>query len=273
MLFPVFLYAITNTTHLNVFAAWLVFFVLHILVYPSSNAYNSYMDQDTTSIGGIENPPPVPKEIFIVSIVFDLVALALSSYFLGMIPTVLLLLYIAMSRLYSFRGVRLKKYGLISFLIIGFFQGTLVYLITLFAVDTTFYENGAGDILPLIIAFLLPAAGYPISQIYQHEADQKDGVSTISMKLGIVGTFIFSGILFAILIFSLIYSFSYREHYIYIWVLLVLLLPAILFFNFWFLKVLKNNKEANYKNTMCMNLLGAIGFNLFFAFVLIYQQL
>ena len=36
--------------------AALIFVILHILVYPASNGYNSYMDRDEGSIGGLKNP-------------------------------------------------------------------------------------------------------------------------------------------------------------------------------------------------------------------------
>lgn len=271
MLFPVFLHAITYNSNLNFLAAGLVFFILHFLVYPSSNAYNSFMDQDTTSIGGIENPPPVPNEIFAVSLIFDLLALGLCAYFLGATTTLLLFSYIAMSRLYSYRGIRLKKYGVISFFIIGLFQGVLIFILTQTSIDHNYFSTQTVDFVALGIAFLLPAAGYPISQIYQHDADKKDGVTTISMKLGVIGTFIFSGILFGALLVLLLYQFAHN--YTYIGILLLFVLPAIVFFNIWFLQVLKNKDAANYKNTMRMNLLGALGFNLYFVFVFLHQQL
>jgi hypothetical protein len=41
------------------------------------------------------------------------------------------------------------------------------------------------------VASLFIGSVYPLTQIYQHEADKKDGVTTISYKLGYVGTFFF----------------------------------------------------------------------------------
>jgi hypothetical protein len=48
---------------------------------------------------------------------------------------------------------------------------------------------------------------YPLTQIYQHEADKRDGVTSISYKLGYNGTFVFSGILFSIATVLLYYLF------------------------------------------------------------------
>jgi 1,4-dihydroxy-2-naphthoate octaprenyltransferase len=50
-LMPVFLFALSEQQPNNAMQAFLLFVVLHLLIYPSSNAYNSYMDQDEGSIG------------------------------------------------------------------------------------------------------------------------------------------------------------------------------------------------------------------------------
>ena len=54
--------------------------------------------------------------------------------------------------------------------------------------------------LLIIGAAFLIGGFYPITQVYQHEADEKDEVKTISMLLGKKGTFIFCSIMYAIAI-------------------------------------------------------------------------
>src|SRR3954468_12917427 len=127
-LLPVFLFALSELVQ----PAWgkvlLIFVILHLLVYPSSNGYNSYMDRDEGSIGGIANPMQPEKELFYVSVFMDLIALLLSvfvSYFFA----VGILLYILASRAYSFRGIRLKKYPVIGYLTVIVFQGAVTFWI------------------------------------------------------------------------------------------------------------------------------------------------
>src|SRR5690606_37770715 len=60
-LLPVLLFAWSLSPERNPLTALLVFFILHLLVYPASNGYNSYHDKDTGSIGGLKAPPQ-PKE-------------------------------------------------------------------------------------------------------------------------------------------------------------------------------------------------------------------
>ena len=109
-LLPVYLFAlsISNTP------AWqnglFVFFIVHFLLYPASNGYNSYFDKDKKSIGGLRNPPAVTKDLYNVSIILDIVAitfgLVINKWF-----ALMLFIYGMISKAYSHPSVRIKKYG------------------------------------------------------------------------------------------------------------------------------------------------------------------
>src|SRR3954470_4366232 len=77
-LMPVYCFALSQAVDINVFKAIIVFIVLHLLIFPSSNAYNSYMDQDEGPIGGLKNPPKATKQLFHAANLLDLAALALA---------------------------------------------------------------------------------------------------------------------------------------------------------------------------------------------------
>ena len=55
-LMPVYWFALSQVKYINWAEAGLIFVILHLLVYPASNGYNSYMDRDTSPVGGIKNP-------------------------------------------------------------------------------------------------------------------------------------------------------------------------------------------------------------------------
>lgn len=59
-------------------------FILHVLIYPASNAYNSYFDKDEGSIGGLKNPPKVDKKLWQVANVFDVLGILLSLIFVNL---------------------------------------------------------------------------------------------------------------------------------------------------------------------------------------------
>ena len=70
-LLPVFLFAISILKNPDLFSVFLVGVILHLLLYPASNGYNSYFDKDENSIGGLKNPPKVHKELYWVSLILD----------------------------------------------------------------------------------------------------------------------------------------------------------------------------------------------------------
>ncbi|MBA3900023.1 MAG: UbiA prenyltransferase family protein [Bacteroidetes bacterium] len=271
-LFPVFLFALSQAESINILNTVLIFLVLHLLVYPSSNGYNSYMDNDNNSIGGLKEPPEVPEMMFLVSLAMDILALLITFFYLNTAISLLVLLYILASRAYSYRGIRLKKFPIISFLTVAVFQGPVVFLIAYSSINSGFVWNTA-LIVCLMISFLLIGAGYPLTQIYQHKQDKEDGVKTLSLLLGIKGTFIFSAILFSLLgMLMSIYLFLFTDSMAATVLFVILLFPVVIYFTKWMLKTFSDEKHADYEHSMGMNKTGAIAVNIFFL-LLIFKSL
>ena len=74
-LLPIFLFSLSISPNFNGPRIFWVFFIIHFLLYPASNAYNSYFDKDEKSIGGLENPPPVRKGLYFLALTLDLIAI------------------------------------------------------------------------------------------------------------------------------------------------------------------------------------------------------
>jgi 1,4-dihydroxy-2-naphthoate octaprenyltransferase len=265
---PVYWFALSQVVNKNLPRAILVFVILHLLIYPASNGYNSYMDRDETSIGGLKNPLLPTKQLFHVTIFMDALAILLSSfisyYFLAGIVA-----YILASRAYSYRGIRLKKYPVAGYLTVIIFQGAVTFFFVYHGVDAN--KTLHVPIAAMLASSLLIGGFYPLTQVYQHEADLKDGVKTISYLLGIKGTFIFAmivyGIAFAVLAYYFISSLEIKEFV----ALATCMLPVLVYFFIWAVKVWKDQKEANFKNTMRMNLIASCCTNLGFIVVLLMQ--
>jgi len=246
-----------------------IFFILHGLVYPASNGYNSYMDRDTTPIGGLEHPLQPTRGLFRVTLLMDGAALILG-LFIGLPFVAGLAVYILASRAYSYRGIRLKKYPLIGWLTVASCQGALVFWI----VYQGSHRSGASvdviSVAPAMLAASLLLGGfYPLTQIYQHEADRKDGVRTLSMVLGYRGSFIFTALVYGAAFFVLAFYFmstlQFREFY----VLATCMLPVVVYFLIWAIKVWRDPAAANFGNTMRMNLLASVCTNVGFIAVLV----
>jgi 1,4-dihydroxy-2-naphthoate octaprenyltransferase len=253
-LLPVYLFAISQLEKIDWLDAVIVFFILHVLVYPSSNGYNSYMDRDETPIGGLSKPLQPTKQLFYLTIVMDTIAVGLSLV-ISIYFAVGVLLYIVASRAYSYRGIRLKKYPLTGYLIVIIFQGALTFFLSYHgsSVDKTL----AIPFWPAVASSLLIGGYYPLTQIYQHEEDLKDGVVTISYKLGKKGTFVFCGIVFALATAAMFFTFDERGQLQLFFIFAVCMFPMIFFFMQWMVRTWKDQTKADFKNSLRMNLLAS----------------
>jgi len=266
---PVFWFALSSTDHIDWQRAVLVFVLLHVFLYPSSNGYNSYNDRDTESIGGLANPMQPTKQLYKITLALDLVGFALS-FLISTVFAGCFLFFIICSRLYSWRGLRLKKYPIFGYLLVISNQGSLVF----FAI-----AHGASSTLTMDIPFLLIAAAglliggfYPITQIYQHIQDRKDGVKTISILLGKRGTFIFCSVLY-LLSFVCLFLYYQSVHSLHnFWIVQLFFIPVVLYFMSWMLAVWRNPEKADFKNTMRMVWLASTCTNLAFITLLILNH-
>lgn len=265
---PVYFFALGQVQHIYWQKAFLIFIILHVLVYPASNGYNSFMDRDTGSIGGIEKPLAPTVHLFYTTIILDTVAIMLSLFISPMFG-LLLVAYILASKAYSYRKIRLKKYPFTGFATVIIFQGAATFLMVYYGCNT----NPEAE-LPascMHASALLIGGIYPLTQIYQHQADKEDGVTTISYVLGYRGTFIFCGVVYVLALLLLGKIFFETGQVTQYFLLQVCMLPALLYFFKWFIKVWHNEKEANFKNTMQMNLLASACTNLGFISILIFR--
>ena len=265
-LMPVYWFALGQVVTRDWSHALLIFIILHLLVYPASNGYNSYMDRDTSPIGGLQRPLAPTRQLFLVTLVMDLLALLLGTL-IGLYFVAGLAVYILASRAYSYRGIRLKKRPVMGYLTVIICQGALVFFLV--------YQGSSlsGDLHPppeaMLISSLLIGGFYPLTQIYQHEADRKDGVRTISMLLGLRGSFIFTAVIYTLAMLLMTYYFFITLQIREFEVLATCMLPILVYFFIWATKVWKDPDQANFTNTMRMNLLASICTNAGFIAVLI----
>ena len=270
-LMPVFWFAVSQVVPPRDWGrAWLIFLILHALVYPASNGYNSYMDRDTSPIGGLEHPLAPTRQLFVVTLGMDILALLLG-LLINWHFSAGLLVYILASRAYSYRGIRLKKYPLIGWVTVASCQGALVF----FLVYQGIHSPGAGAVKmdeliePMIVSSLLLGGFYPLTQIYQFEADRRDGVRTLSMMLGYRGSFVFTGLLYLVAFLLLTHYFLSTLQVTEFYVLATCMQPIVVYFLIWAVRVWKDPVQASYANSIRMNILGAICLNLGFVLVLV----
>lgn len=254
-LLPVYLFALGLSEKINWPHAAIIFFVLHLLVYPSSNGYNSYMDRDTTPVGGLAEPLQPEKELFWITIIMDVAAVtiscAVSFYFAAGV-----LFYILASRAYSFRGIRLKKYPVAGYLTVVLCQGALVFFLTYHG--SSINKPITAPLLPVTAAAFLIGGYYPLTQVYQHEEDVKDGVKTISWLLGKRGTFVFCTIIFGAATLLMFLTFQQQGESRFFLLFLICMAPVMLFFTKWMHRVWKDDSKADFRSSLQINILASV---------------
>ena len=265
---PIYFFALAQVQQINWFNAILIFFILHFLIYPASNGYNSYMDRDTESIGGLEKPPLPSRQLFWVSVVLDGTGILLS-LIIGPLFTVVMLFYIGASKAYSYRGIRLKKFPYLGYLVVILFQGAVTFWLVYYgsSKEPSITVPWQG----MVICSLLVGGFYPLTQIYQHKQDFEDGVTTISYKLGYIGTFIFCAVVYILAWVFMAQFFIGNKQGNQLLLVGIFFIPVIVYFIRWFVLVSKNYQEANFKNTMKMNWLAATCTNISFLILLIWR--
>lgn len=264
-LLPVFLFSCAVAGDINWTNFGLVFFILHILVYPASNGYNSYFDKDEKSIGGLKNPPVVSKQLYTVSLLFDLIGLLLG-LLISLEFVLMIFIYGLVSKAYSHPTVRLKKRPIIGWLAAGIFQGYFTYLLSYIALkDISLSETMIWSIhLPGLLSSILLLGSYPMTQIYQHEEDGKRGDETMSRILGIKGTFYFTAAMFTMAMGGFAYLFLEYYSLLIAVLFFAFLSPVLIYFLLWYLRVVKDESNADFTSTMRLNFISSLVLNAFF---------
>jgi len=162
-LMPVYWFALSQVVKPNLGRAVLIFFIIHLLIYPSSNGFNSYMDRDEGSIGGLKTPLQPTRQLWRVTILMDILAIVLASFI--SLPFILASgIYILASRAYSVRSIRLKKYPLAGYLTVVVCQGALIFFMVWHGSHPDFSLHV--PLLGIISVSLLIGGSYPLTQIY-----------------------------------------------------------------------------------------------------------
>ncbi|HEY8936876.1 MAG TPA: UbiA family prenyltransferase [Cyclobacteriaceae bacterium] len=268
-LLPVFLFSLSFSPNLNEPRLLWVFLIIHFLLYPASNGYNSYFDKDEKSIGGLKNPPPVNKSLYYLSLLFDIAAIVLGYIKISALFAIMLFIYGLVSKAYSHPAIRLKKYAITGWMVTGIFQGFFTFLMCYVGVNKYSLENALKPeiLIPAMLTTVMLWANYPMTQVYQHEEDSKRGDRTFSLMLGIRGTFYFVGAVFGLVTLGFLWYFNTYFPGNYSFIFFIALSPVVLYFLYWFVLVLKDEKKADFSHTMLLNFISATCLNAFFLYL------
>jgi 4-hydroxybenzoate polyprenyltransferase len=271
-LMPIFWFALSAAPEeVTIWRGAAVFFILHVLVYPASNGYNSYYDRDEGSIGGLKHPPQVTESLYWLVLTFDGLAVVLSA-FLSLPFAGLVLVYLLVSKAYSYTGIRLKQYPLLSTLVVVTFQGAFTFLMVQVGIGvsqgTLWHKN---NLLLALVSSLFLCGSYPLTQVYQHQEDARRGDRTLSLLLGVTGTFLFAAISLLVATALLLYTYWLREEQVNSLIFLGCTFPVLAVFTWWVWKIRQTLKAANFENTMRMNKVSSLSMSLAFGLMLAWH--
>jgi 1,4-dihydroxy-2-naphthoate octaprenyltransferase len=264
-LLPVYLFALSQAVSIQLSSAITGFVILHFFVFPATNGYNSFQDKDESSIGGLKFPPRVSVNLLYVSVMLEVIAVV-SALLVSPVFSIMILIFLLMSHLYSYRGIRLKKYPITAFMIVFIFQGAFVYMMSFECIQPHSISRlfHSAQLLCLPVSSLFIGSMYPLTQIYQHRADKEDGVTSISYLLGYRGTFVFSGALFAMATALLTVYFAGINRLFFVLLFIACILPVVYRLAHWYAEVRNDYTRADFENTMAINKISAVCMNLFF---------
>ena len=169
---------------INVYSFLYLFVVAYIFLFGGVNAYNSYFDKDEGPIGGLEKPPKMEKWMLVASWCFQIAGLALSLWS-GYIYTVLVIMTIFLSWLYSGMKFRFKGRPILSLITIGIGIPLCMTFMGYIAAGGNTITTQL--ILGAIGSALIIMSMYPFSQVYQIADDEKRGDITFTVRYGATG--------------------------------------------------------------------------------------
>lgn len=269
-LLPIFLFAVAVSPNLILSRLTWIFVILHVLIYPASNGYNSYFDKDEGSIGGLKNPPPVTTGLYWMALLLDVIAMILAVVKVSTDFAVMIFVYGLVSKAYSHPSIRLKKYAIIGWLVTGLFQGFFTFFACYMALNKVDAISAWQPHIyfPALLASCMLWANYPMTQVYQHAEDERHGDRTLSLLLGVRGTFLFAALFFGLATAGFVgYFYAYyaqRQAMGF----LIALSPVILFFLYWLSLIWNHPGKADFRHAMILNFVSATCLIAFFTWLL-----
>lgn len=270
-LMPVYFFALCISPNLNGGQLLWSFLSIHLFLYPASNGFNSYFDKDEKSIGGLKNPPKVEKGLYYMSLLFDLAAIVIALVKINKEFAIMLFIYGLASKAYSHPMVRLKKRPILGWLTVVFFQGAFTFMMCYVGINAFGFDLMLRSqvIWPAVLSSVMLFATYPMTQVYQHEEDKQRGDITMSIILGIRGTFYFAMGFFTIAAAGFVYYFYNKFGSEFAWLYLIFTSPVVLYFLLWMLRVHHDPINANFTSTMRLNFISALCLNAFFIYTFV----
>ncbi len=192
LLSPIFLWGFLMADGQPSARFFIAYVAFHIFGYAGGTAFNSYYDRDDGPIGGLAAPPPIPDGLLAFSLAWQLIGFVLAV----LVNQAFALIYALMfwlSVAYSHPVTRWKGKAPFALLTVALGQGVLACLGGWAAARNEIFSAASFTGTLAVGAVTLITTGfYPLTQIYQMDADARRGDTTVAIALGAQRSFHFA---------------------------------------------------------------------------------
>lgn len=261
---PLFLFAISQTHDLNWLHTGFFFVILQVLMHPSNQLQIANANMEIS-----DNKTDIThqaKKLITTSISMNSLAVVLSILIFSLEVGVGVLGYLLLYKLHNNNPIRLRKYAIISMLLTMSMHGILLFVLTQYA---------TGKLMLITNVFAIQACAffigfvYPLTQMHTHTDDLKRGDHTISIRLGLKGTFALSLVMFLLAISFMGLHFYNTRNVFHFYLFLFFLSPVAAYFFWWRKNTRLEPLIANYRFTRLFVIITTICMSLY-SLVLIY---
>jgi 1,4-dihydroxy-2-naphthoate octaprenyltransferase len=153
------------------------------------------------------------------------------------------------------------------------FQGAFTFLMTQVGVGASVATLLAPtNLLLALVSTLFLCGSYPLTQVYQHQEDRQRGDQTLSLVLGIRGTFVFAAV--GLLFGATLLGFTYwqRDELRNLLIFLVATGPVVALFGRWAFLAWSDASAASFERTMRMNQVSSLCLSAAFVLMLVLRH-
>jgi 4-hydroxybenzoate polyprenyltransferase len=261
VLAPIFMWGFFLAKGVPDFKFFTGFVALHIFLYGSSNAYNSYYDKDEGPIGGLKNPPKVTDSLLYFSLIIKFSGLIIS-FFINWQFVVTYIIFALLSIIYSHPVTRWKANPYLSILTVGLGQGGIAFIAGWFCAIKE-VPSWPIFITGIFTTIFMSMGVYPLTQLYQIEEDKKRKDKTFAVHWGITKSFKFSSYCIFISAISMLSVLFFRNNFFDLWLIGAFYLVFLTQVSLWARNFKDKDIMKNYHKIMKLNYINGLGFTIF----------
>lgn len=245
-LLPVSLFAISQQAHVSFLVSSQLVLLLHVLVFPSAYMFELQVKNGNT-------------KVITPALAFDVAALFIAS-FMSYQVLVLVAAYTLVYKLYFHPVVRIKKYAILSLIMVMLTNGALIFSLVDVATTSSAQTQHA---LAIQATSILVGAFYMLSLLFTQKEDAQFGDVTLATRMGTKRLINFATILFVVSLVMMLLHFVSTKQLFHFYLFMLFFAPVAAYFRWWARQGKANEVVFESKFTIVFFNLATIAFSLY----------